>query len=134
MLINIMESEDPDSKEKAKMYLSTYASKVEEREVKSFIKDVLESSSDSVQNKQYSEGTDSVWVSGLKVFTWIGFFIIIISGCIIGIPYFSYEIGTGIFIILIFFIVAFLSAAGIMVFLGMVENIETIKNQLEKKG
>jgi hypothetical protein len=132
VLINIMESDDPEIIEKAKIYLNTYVNKVEEAEVKSFIKDVLESSPSSIRNKHYTEGTDSFWISGLKAFTWISFFIIIIIGFTIGIPYFSYQIGIGIAIILATFIVAFLSAAGIMVFLGMVENIEIIKKRLEK--
>lgn len=78
-------------------------------------------------------GSSSSWISGLKVFSWILFFAIIILGWFLAIPYFSYHSHTeyGLLIIVASFLFAFLSVAGTMVFLGMASDLKAIRKNLE---
>ena len=78
-------------------------------------------------------GSSSSWISGLKVFSWILFFAIIILGWFLAIPYFSYHSHTeyGLLIIVASFLFAFLSVAGTMVFLEMASDLKAIRKALE---
>ena len=79
------------------------------------------------------ENSASGWISGLKIFSWVSFFAIIIAGLVLSIPYFnySYSQGYGVLIIIAAFLVAFLSVAGMMVFLGMASDLKAIRKNLE---
>lgn len=79
------------------------------------------------------EEASSGWISGLKIFSWVSFFAIIIAGLVLSIPYFnySYSQGYGVLIIIAAFLVAFLSVAGMMVFLGMASDLKAIRKNLE---
>ncbi|MCL2185029.1 MAG: hypothetical protein FWB86_04120 [Treponema sp.] len=67
------------------------------------------------------------WISGLRIFSWIIFSAIIITSIVIGV-----MIGdsVGILIVLAGFIIAFLTVAGCMVFLGMAKNFADIRKNL----
>ena len=79
------------------------------------------------------ESSSSGWISGLKFFSWILFFVIIILGLLLAIPYFSYRSHTeyGFLIIVASFLLAFLSVAGTMVFLEMASDLKAIRKALE---
>lgn len=79
------------------------------------------------------ESSSSGWISGLKVFSWILFFSIIIAGLFSAMPYFSYSSRKeyGFLIIVVSFFVAFLSVAGTMVFLEIVSDLKAIRKALE---
>ena len=79
------------------------------------------------------ESSSSGWISGLKVFSWILFFSIIIAGLFSAMPYFSYSSRKeyGFLIIVVSFFVAFLSVAGTMVSLGMASDLKAIRKALE---
>lgn len=79
------------------------------------------------------ENSASGWISGLKIFSWVSFFAIIIAGLVLSIPYFNYSYSQGyvVLIIIAAFLVAFLSVAGMMVFLGMASDLKAIRKNLE---
>ncbi|MCL2185030.1 MAG: QueT transporter family protein [Treponema sp.] len=70
---------------------------------------------------------NSIWITGLRICTWIVFIAIIITSIVIGV-----MIGdsVGILIVLAGFIIAFLTVAGFMVFLGMAKDIADIRKAL----
>lgn len=79
-------------------------------------------------------GNSSAWIKGLKTIAWIMFFTIIILGFTIGINLGSETNGgVGFIICFISIVCAFISVAGIMVFLDMAEDIKTIRNELKNK-
>lgn len=79
------------------------------------------------------DSSASGWISGLKFFSWAAFFAIIIAGLVLSVPYFnySYSRGYGVLIIIGAFLIAFLSVAGMMVFLGMASDLKAIRKNLE---
>lgn len=76
-------------------------------------------------------GSSSSWISGLKVFSWVAFFAIIIAGLVLAAPFLRYAPGYGVLIIIGAFLLAFLSVAGTMVFLGMASDLKAIRKNLE---
>lgn len=77
------------------------------------------------------ENSASGWVSGLNVFSWVAFFAIIIAGLVLAAPFLRYAPGYGVLIIIGAFLLAFLSVAGTMVFLGMASDLKAIRKNLE---
>ena len=76
-------------------------------------------------------GSSSSWISGLKVFSWVAFFAIIIAGLVLAAPFLRYAPGYGVLIIIGAFLLAFLSVAGTMVFLGMASDLKAIRKALQ---
>ena len=73
----------------------------------------------------------SFWITGLRVFAWLLFAGTVITGLIIGIGMINRgAAGIGLLVILGSLIAAFLSVAGIMVFLDMALDISEIKHVL----
>lgn len=77
------------------------------------------------------ENSASGWISGLNVFSWVAFFAIIIAGLVLAAPFLRYAPGYGVLIIIGAFLLAFLSVAGTMVFLGMASDLKAIRKNLE---
>lgn len=77
------------------------------------------------------ENSASGWISGLKIFSWVAFFAIIIAGLVLAAPFLRYAPGYGVLIIIGAFLLAFLSVAGTMVFLGMASDLKAIRKNLE---
>lgn len=77
------------------------------------------------------ENSASGWISGLKIFSWVSFFAIIIAGLVLAAPFLRYAPGYGVLIIIGAFLLAFLSVAGTMVFLGMASDLKAIRKNLE---
>lgn len=77
------------------------------------------------------EEASSGWISGLNVFSWVAFFAIIIAGLVLAAPFLRYAPGYGVLIIIGAFLLAFLSVAGTMVFLGMASDLKAIRKNLE---
>lgn len=77
------------------------------------------------------ENSASGWISGLNVFSWVAFFAIIIAGLVLAAPFLRYAPGYGVLIIISAFLLAFLSVAGTMVFLGMASDLKAIRKNLE---
>ena len=77
------------------------------------------------------ENSASGWISGLKIFSWVSFFAIIIAGLVLAAPFLRYASGYGVLIIIGAFLLAFLSVAGTMVFLGMASDLKAIRKNLE---
>lgn len=77
------------------------------------------------------ENSASGWISGLKIFSWAAFFAIIIAGLVLAAPFLRYAPGYGVLIIIGAFLLAFLSVAGTMVFLGMASDLKAIRKNLE---
>jgi|GEM_PF-1191030 len=77
------------------------------------------------------EEASSGWISGLNVFSWVAFFAIIIAGLVLAAPFLRYAPSYGVLIIIGAFLLAFLSVAGTMVFLGMASDLKAIRKNLE---
>lgn len=77
------------------------------------------------------EEASSGWISGLNVFSWVAFFAIIIAGLVLAAPFLRYAPGYGVLIIIGAFLLAFLSVAGTMVFLGIASDLKAIRKNLE---
>ena len=108
------------------------------------IKDVI--SNETVSNNQYNEPnsynfrttqiSESFWISGSKIVAWVLFFAIIIAGFVLGITVGQYSDNafiTGFIISLLSIVVAFLSVAGLMIYLNMASDISKIRQLLEEK-
>ena len=76
------------------------------------------------QNMQES---GSFWISGMKFFAWFCFLSIIIAGAVISVQPENFVI------LLASVAVAFVSIAGIMIFLDMARDVSEIKNILKNK-
>ena len=72
------------------------------------------------------------WISAMRVCAWISFAIILIGGVVLA--YQSGSVLQGSIIFLGSVLVAFLSIAGITIFLKMAKDIREIKNSLNKDG
>lgn len=81
--------------------------------------------------KAEDENSASGWISGLNVFSWVAFFAIIIAGLVLAAPFLRYAPGYGVLIIIGAFLLAFLSVAGTMVFLGMASDLKAMRKNLE---
>ena len=150
----VMESENPKDIKSAINYLYTCENDASDEEVASFLKEAIESNSsvvgeqeekqaknnpvnisqkrDYFVEKQYVEETEnigSLWISGMKILAWISFFSFIIGGIVLAAVLLLEETGGGFvfLVILISMIGAFLSVAGIMIFLNMASDISEIK-------
>ena len=77
------------------------------------------------------DNSSSGWIRGLNVFSWVAFFAIIIAGLVIASPFLREAPGYGVLIIIVAFLLAFLSVAGTMVFLGMASDLKAIRKNLE---
>ena len=75
----------------------------------------------------------SGWITGLRFVAWLGFIGIILGGCSIALPFFVLSPLSGVLIIAASVVLAFISMAGIMVFLDMASDIKAIKNALSGK-
>jgi hypothetical protein len=76
-----------------------------------------------------TSSSTNFWISGLRLFAWIVFFVIIIVSFVYGR---MFDGTIGILIVLAGFIIAFLSIAGIMVYLGMAKDLIAIRKNLCK--
>lgn len=152
----VMESDKPDEIRSAINYIYTCSLSVSDDEVARFLKQTIELNSSSIEEqetklsknkpvninekrdyftdiaekKENSNDADgSFWITGLKIFAWIGFVVILISGVAS-----SIMIGEwiGFLTLLASAIIAFVSVAVIMVFLKIADDISKIKKSVYK--
>ena len=126
--------------EKSIEYVREKCKKMPNNEVKSYVEKMIGDITEVTEEKNsldtYTSRTSAtnIWIMGLKFFAWITFAIIVISGMVVcGIVGNVTNVGMGFITFLAFLAVAFLSVSGVMIFLGMAENLEEIKNILSKK-
>jgi len=152
----IMESQEPSDVKKAINYFYTFIDETNDSEVRRFLKDVIANNVSMVEDlelkkekqkpiterqKDYfsdrkeieSNHSASGWIAGCKVLAWIAFLAIVIAGISIASPFFSRDIGIGIGIVALSFVVAFSSLGVLMVFLDMASDIKMLRNSYEKK-
>ena len=117
---------------------------ITDNEVKDYIQELIDdvTKADVIEEKRLAEKnlaeaylpTTKIWITAAKIIAWVMFGLMIISGIVIcGTVNESMDDGVGFVVFLIFFASAFLSVVSIMVFLGMAENLEEIKQILSKK-
>ena len=98
---------------------------------------------DSDFSQENQQNSSSGWIIGMRIFAWIIFVVITISGIISsvffwanirdeeGIKFGSLFVGLG--IIALGLMIAFLTVAMIMIFLDMAEDIKAIRNNTQNK-
>lgn len=142
--IEVLETDSGISvKRKAKNYLSTYFKNIKSTEVLNQLQSIIEESLPQ-ETKTYSENYQSgssahnqrvshstIWISGLRILAWLMFIAIIITGIALGVIIGGDgDAGIGFLIFLASVIVAFLSVAGMMIYLDIASNIIIITKKL----
>jgi ABC-type multidrug transport system fused ATPase/permease subunit len=79
-----------------------------------------------------SENT-SIWISGLRTAAWIYFFTVIAIGLSISLV-FNDNVGIAFLVMVFSFLLAFMSVAGVMIFLNIAQHIAEIRNELTSKN
>lgn len=132
---SVYAAETAEEKRKALVLMKSLAGKTTDMGTKSFLKGLI--GTYEYEEETYSDASVSlnpigadIWIKGLKFLAWIVFAAIIIAGTVLGIAFGS---GLGVLIFFISVLLAFLSVAGIMVFLNMAENIMEIRNAIAGK-
>lgn len=154
----LMESENPAELKEAINYLYTCSLSSDDNEVTSFLKETIDANSsivaemesrqkkskpidmskkqDYFSDRQSESGNNqggSIWISIMKTVTWISFFAIIIAGIVLAVIIGQESAGIGFLIFLISVVAAFLSVAGMMIFLDMARDLSEIKATLKNK-
>ena len=152
----LMECQEPASVKKAINYFYTCIEDIDDGEVKSHVADMIENNSDVVEElsekdrkakpvserqkdyfadkaKAAEESVSSVWIEGMRIFLWLAFIIIVISGIVCGGSLLKLRPGLGLGIIAGAIIGGFLLVAGLMIFLEMAEDLKYIRKKLSDK-
>ncbi|MGI6695124.1 MAG: hypothetical protein ACOX6O_02640 [Christensenellales bacterium] len=154
-LNSIMESEKPNEIRAAINYFYNHVSKIEDEETQKFVYELIDNNASIVkqleQEKQQveyqnehrdffsdthrsinTESNSDFWISGLKGFAWFVFASILLCGILFSIPAFNTYHGEtiGFVILILAFVLAFLTVALLMVFLNMAKDIRAIRNNL----
>ncbi len=79
----------------------------------------------------YNKPKTNGWTTGLKILGWVSFILWIIGGIVISSRYFYNEnVLLGILIVVTTFVIAFSSTAVIMIYIGIAEDINAIRNHM----
>ena len=84
-----------------------------------------------VKNEPNYSFDSSIWISGLRLVSFIAFFSIILAGFVLGIM--SQSVGLFFISLIVSFIIAFLLVSGIMISLDKATDLRIIKNELLKR-
>jgi DNA-directed RNA polymerase subunit RPC12/RpoP len=153
----VLESKDPDEYRKALNYIYTFAAETQNHDIKAYLTEFLENNADheilkklvvmngpdlvmgKLKTKDYYQTTTAYptdtdgWIAGMKILLWIAFIAIVGIGISIAAPFFRYQIGLGILIVVLSLVVAFMTVAGSMVFLNMAQDIRAIRNKQDSE-
>ena len=124
----IMANNNSEQVQMATQYFRNCLMTSNDEEVKNYFEMVKENSSDYGKIK---EGGGSGWIFGMRIISWIAFFLTIIGGLVYGILIGDPGVG-----VLVFFgsiIMAFISVAMTMIFLDLAQDVSEIKNLLKRK-
>jgi len=136
-LNTITESSDKAELRKAAGYISAYAEKAADAETRQYLVDMLESNAIEIGKPAHGKQDDlaraTFWTAGLRVFAWLAGFGMIILGIVIGGAIREVNGGLGTAIIICGFVLAFVSIAGLMVFIEMAEDIREMRNSMTKR-
>jgi len=153
----LMESENPEEIKEAVNYLHTCSLSASDSEVASFLRETIEANSGVIkeledkkiksepvnttnkrdyfserQSAEETEGDGSFWISGMKVFAWIAFTGIIISGIVIANQVGENSGGMGFLTFVGSVILAFLSVAMLMIFLNLAQDVSMMKKEISE--
>ena len=110
---------------------------IADKDVRNYVGNMVGVVSDVVETKKIENSYISetnIWIKGLKIFTWIVFVLTIVIGLVFaGVLGEAGAGGLGFLVFLVSLVVGFLSTAVVMVFLGIAQNIEDIRNAAVKK-
>lgn len=151
----LMTTEEPEALKKAINYFYTCMKESDDKEIKSFLQQVIDNNAADVGNmdavqakkkpvterqkdyfaeKNESKDSGSFWLSSTRFFAYLGMIAIIIMGIVLSVPAFDKgDAGMGILIIIVSIVTAFAISGGFMVFLDMAENVKEIRDKLSKK-
>ncbi|MDL2287984.1 hypothetical protein LJC32_01215 [Oscillospiraceae bacterium OttesenSCG-928-F05] len=140
----IIDEENGEEIRKAYDYLSNLFSDITNNEVKYYIANLLENVAQKKQEARQEakakevKASEDIWIRTSKIIAWISFFVIFISGSIIGGYLAAFLSGgdnsgfLGFVFILISFVISLVFISGTMIRLNQARDIRYIRNKLDK--
>lgn len=147
----IMESDNASEVKAAINYFYGKLDSVADAEVKSFLTDMIENNAEIIdsigkkpvqkkkdyfsdkeeKDQQEAEKNEYFWQNSITFVSWLAFILLLFAAVVLGVMTMQISFMQGILLMLVIGLAAFLSHAGIMVFIGMAEDIRRIRRRID---